>query len=72
MQKIDKKSLENVYKLFETGKINHIEIGTTKSLQQIYKYLFDGLYNFAGKIREKTFQKVVLSLLIVYILKKPC
>ena len=57
MQEIDKKSLENAYILFETGEINHFEIGTTKSLQQIHKYLFDGLYDFAGKIREKNISK---------------
>jgi cell filamentation protein len=57
MQEIDKKSLENAYRLFETSEINHFEIGTTKSLQQIHKYLFDGVYDFAGKIREKNISK---------------
>ena len=53
MNEIDKKSLENAKKLFSSGDINHIEIGTTKGLQQIHKYLFDGLYDFAGKIRKE-------------------
>jgi hypothetical protein len=30
MTNIDKKSLENDYRLFETGEINQIEVGTTK------------------------------------------
>jgi cell filamentation protein len=43
MKEIDDKSLENTYKLFEPGEINHFEVGTTKGLQQIHKYLFDRL-----------------------------
>ena len=49
MNEIDKKSLENAKKLFSSGDINRIEIGTTKGLQQIHKYLFDGLYDFIKK-----------------------
>ncbi len=51
MKSIDKQSLENAYRLFETGDINKIEIGTVQGLQQIHQYLFDGLYEFAGQIR---------------------
>ncbi len=57
MKNIDKKSLENAFRLFETGDINQIEIGTTKGLQQIHKHLFDRLYDFAGQIRKKNISK---------------
>jgi cell filamentation protein len=57
MKNIDKKSLDNAYKLFETKDIDSIEIGTLKGLQQIHKYLFDGLYDFAGEIRSLNISK---------------
>ena len=57
MKNIDKKSLENAYRLFESGDIANVEIGTTKGLQQIHTYLFNGLYDFAGQIRECNISK---------------
>lgn len=53
MSKIDDISLEKAYNLFESGDIAKCEIGTLKGLQQIHKYIFDGLYDFAGEIRTK-------------------
>lgn len=48
---IDEKSLNNAKNLFVSGKIDQIELGTVKGLQEIHKALFDGLYDFAGEIR---------------------
>ena len=57
MKNIDKNSLANAYRLFESDDINKIEIGTTKGLQEIHRYLFEGLYDFAGKIRTVNISK---------------
>lgn len=60
---IDGQSKKKAYTLFEGNLLESIEVGTVKGLQQIHAYLFGGLYDFAGKIRQKTFQKEVFNLL---------
>lgn len=74
MNDTDKKSLELAKDLFKSNAIESIEVGTTKGLQDIHKYLFDGLYDFAGKIREKNISKgnfrFANSLYLADILKK--
>ena len=54
---IDGKSKTKAYALFESSFIDSIEVGTTKGLQQIHAYLFGGLYDFAGQIRQKKILK---------------
>lgn len=57
MKNINKNSLENAYRLFESNDIDKIEIGTTKGLREIHRYLFDALYDFAGEIRKLNISK---------------
>lgn len=54
---IDRKSKTKAYALFESSFMNSIEVGTTEGLQQIHGYLFGGLYDFAGQIRQKNITK---------------
>ena len=54
---IDDKSLQKAHALFDSGDIKNIEVGTSRGLCQIHKYLFDGLYDFAGKIRNYNIAK---------------
>lgn len=54
---IDGQSKKKAYTLFESNLIDEIEVGTVKGLQQIHAYLFGGLYDFAGKIRQKNILK---------------
>ena len=67
MTELDKKSLENAKRLFSSKQIDNIEVGTVKGLQQIHKYLFDNLYDFAGNIRKENISKVILDLQMHYI-----
>jgi cell filamentation protein len=54
---IDGQSKKKAYTLFESNLIHDFEVGTSKGLQQIHGYLFGGLYDFAGQIREKSISK---------------
>lgn len=56
-ESIDGKSKTKAYAMFESSFINSIEVGTIKGLQQIHAYLFGGLYDFAGQIRQKNISK---------------
>lgn len=55
--KLDEISLANAHRLYESGDIETMEVGTTRGLQQIHAYLFGGLYDFAGRIREVNVSK---------------
>ena len=54
---IDEQSKRKAYDLYQTNLIEDSEIGKTIALQKIHGYLFEGLYDFAGKIRTKTISK---------------
>ena len=54
---IDGQSRKKAYALYESGMLDSISVGTILGLQQIHGYLFEGLYDFAGKIRERTIWK---------------
>jgi cell filamentation protein len=56
-ESIDGKSKTKAYALFESSFIESIEVGTAKGLQQLHAYLFGGLYDFAGQIRQKNISK---------------
>lgn len=74
MNEIDIKSLENAKRLFASDEISNIEVGTVIGLQQIHKYLFQDLYDFAGIIRKENISKgnfrFANSLYLEEILKK--
>jgi cell filamentation protein len=57
MKNIDKISLEHAFRLFDSGDLEQIEVGTTQGLQAIHRYLFEGLYDFAGEIRTQNISK---------------
>lgn len=50
-------SKNKALELFETGLLNTFETGTFEGLSKIHQYLFDEIYDFAGKIREVNIAK---------------
>ena len=54
---LDGQSKKKAYTLFEGNLLEQIEVGTAKGLQQIHAFLFGGLYDFAGQIRQKNISK---------------
>ncbi|GHU80721.1 adenosine monophosphate-protein transferase NmFic [Clostridia bacterium] len=57
MNDIDKTSEDRAKALFDSPEISSFEVGTVVGLQQIHKYLFGGLYDFAGQIRKQNIAK---------------
>ena len=55
--RIDETSKQRALQLFGSSELEGFEVGTTRGLQQIHKYLFGGLYDFAGIIRSKNISK---------------
>ena len=54
---IDSKSRDKAYQLWDSTLLQTIEVGTARGLQQIHAFLFGGLYDFAGQIRQKNIAK---------------
>lgn len=53
-EKISKKKAKQ---LFDTGDISKVKVGTFEGLAYIHKYLFEEIYDFAGKIRTVNISK---------------
>lgn len=53
----EKISKKKAVELFETGYLDSLEAGTFDVLAKIHKYLFEDIYDFAGKIREVNIAK---------------
>lgn len=53
----EKISKTKAVQLFETGILDTFEIGTFHGLCQIHKYLFEDIYDFAGKLRKVNIAK---------------
>jgi len=48
----EKISKQKAKQLFDSGDIDKTEVGTFKGLAFIHAYLFEDIYDFAGKIRK--------------------
>jgi len=53
----EKISKAKAKRLYDSGDITELEIGTYKSLKEIHKYLFEDIYDFAGKTRNVNISK---------------
>jgi cell filamentation protein len=53
----EKISKQKAKQLFDSGDIGKLEIGTSAGLSFIHAYLFEDIYDFAGKIREVNIAK---------------
>lgn len=53
----EKISKKKALELFDKKVLDTIEVGTYESLKFIHEYLFDEIYDFAGKIRDENISK---------------
>ncbi|MDV0444795.1 Protein adenylyltransferase NmFic [Methanimicrococcus sp. At1] len=72
-------SKTNAKRLYDSGNISEIEVGTFEGLKQIHHYLFNDIYEFAGVIRDVNISKgnfrfaplMYLEQSLIYIDKMP-
>jgi len=53
----EKISKQKAKQLFDSGDINNVEVGSFKGLSTIHAYLFEDIYDFAGKMRDVNISK---------------
>lgn len=53
----EKISKKKALEMFESGYLDTLTVGTFEALSLIHKYLFDEIYDFAGKIRKVNISK---------------
>lgn len=56
-RKEERISKKRAVELFENGMLDNLEAGKFQTLCEIHKYLFDDIYDFAGKIRTVNISK---------------
>ncbi len=57
VRKEERISKKRAVELFENGMLENLEAGKFQTLCEIHKYLFDDIYDFAGKIRTVNLSK---------------
>ena len=56
----EKISKKKAVELFENGYLNNYEAGTFQMLAAIHRFLFEEIYDFAGKVRTVNIAKGIL------------
>lgn len=62
-------SKKKAKELYDSGKINSLEVGTFKGLSEIHHHLFEDIYFFAGKVRDVNIAKGNFRFAPIFILE---